>query len=94
MAHFALIDSSNVVLEVIVIDNSIIDNGDGTENEQAGKDFIANDLGLSGTWLQTSYNNNLRGMYAEVGGTYNSTHDKFVPAGGRLDSDGNYEQDI
>jgi hypothetical protein len=92
MAHFALINDNNEVLEVIVIDNSIIDNGDGTENETLGKDYINNTLGLPGNWLQTSYNNNLRGMYAEIGGTYDATYDKFIPISGRLNSEGEYEQ--
>jgi len=92
MAHFAQINDSNEVIEVIVIDNSIVDNGDGTENEQLGIDYINNTLNLSGTWLQTSYNNNLRGMYAEIGGTYDPNYDKFIPQNGRINSDGEYEQ--
>ena len=44
MAHFAQLDSDNNVLQVIVIDNAQIDNGDGTENEQAGINFITNIL--------------------------------------------------
>jgi hypothetical protein len=94
MAHFAKINESNVVEEVIVIDNSILDDGNGNEVEQQGIDFIVNDLGLSGTWKQTSYNNNLRGMYAEIGGTYDSTHDKFVPSNGILTAEGEYEEAV
>jgi hypothetical protein len=94
MAHFAKINDSDVVEKVIVIDNSILDDGTDTENEQQGIDFINNTLGLSGTWKQTSYNNNLRGMYAEIGGTYNSTHDKFVPQSGRLTAEGEYEEAV
>lgn len=94
MAHFAKINESNVVEEVIVIDNSVLDDGNGNEVEQQGIDFIVNDLGLPGTWLQTSYNHNLRGMYAEIGGTYDSTHDKFVPSNGRLTAEGEYEEAV
>lgn len=79
MAHFAQLDSDNNVLQVIVIDNAQIDNGDGTENEQAGINFITNILQLPDTWLQTSFNNNIRGQYAKVGGYYNAEEDKFYP---------------
>jgi hypothetical protein len=92
MAHFVKLSDSNVVEDVIVIDNSVLDDGSGSDNEQLGKDYIANDLKLSGNWIQTSYNNNFRGMYAEIGGTYNETFDKFVPANGMLDSEGNYQE--
>lgn len=94
MAHFAKINDINVVEKVIVIDNSVLDDGNGNEVEQQGIDFIVNNLGLSGTWLQTSYNNNFRGMYAEIDGTYNSEHDKFVPSNGRLTAEGEYEEAV
>jgi len=35
-------------------------------------------LGLSGTWLQTSYNGNFRGVYAGSGYTYDPVLDEFV----------------
>ena len=69
MAHFAEIDSNNKVLRVLVVDNS---------QEHRGQDFLANDLGLGGTWLQTSYNNNIRGKYAAIGDTYDSINDVFI----------------
>jgi len=46
MAHFANIDENNIVTNVIVIHN---------DYETNGKDYINNVLGLSGTWIQTSY---------------------------------------
>jgi hypothetical protein len=77
MAHFAKINSDNIVEEVIVIDNNVLDDGTDTENEQQGIDFIINTLGLSGTWKQTSYNGNLRANYAGIGYTYDATNDVF-----------------
>jgi hypothetical protein len=47
MAHFAEIDLDNIVTRVLVVDNSL---------EHRGADFLANDLGLGGNWIQTSYN--------------------------------------
>jgi hypothetical protein len=37
-----------------------------------------NGIGLSGTWLRTSYNNNIRGRYAGIGFTYDEATDEFV----------------
>ncbi len=47
MAHFAEIDDNNIVLQVLVV---------GNEDEHRGQEFLADDLGLGGTWIQTSYN--------------------------------------
>jgi hypothetical protein len=69
MAHFAEIDNNNIVLRVLVVDNSL---------EHRGADFLANDLGLGGTWIQTSYNNNIRKNYAGIGYTYDATRDAFI----------------
>jgi hypothetical protein len=68
MAHFAEIDSNNKVLRVLVIDNS---------QENRGQEFLANDLGLGGTWIQTSYNANFRNKFAAVGDVYNEELDIF-----------------
>ena len=70
MAHFAEIDSNNTVVRVLVVDNSL---------EHRGADFLANDLGLGGTWVKTSYNNNIRKNYAGIGYTYDATRDAFIP---------------
>lgn len=71
MAHFAEIDSNNNVLRVLVIDNS---------QEHRGQEYLANDLGLGGTWIQTSYNGNIRGKFAGAGDVYNPTLDRFETA--------------
>lgn len=77
MAHFARIDDNNIVEQVIVIsDNDCPD--PAPANEAAGQAFIANVLGLTGTWLQTSYNGNFRGVYAGSGYTYDPVADEFV----------------
>ena len=63
MAHFAQLDENNVVVTVNVINNSDCGGGDFPESEPIGQAFIAS-LGIAGEWLQTSYNNNFRGLYA------------------------------
>ena len=69
MAHFAEIDKDGFVLRVLVVDNS---------QESRGQDFLANDLGLGGTWIQTSYNANIRGKYAGIGDRYDKVKDEFI----------------
>jgi len=79
MAHFAEIDENNIVVRVLVVDN---------DNESNGQEFLAETLGLGGTWIQTSYNTfrgvhanggtPLRGNYASIGHVYNTELDAFV----------------
>ena len=76
MAHFAKIEDGNVT-DIIVVANPVLDDGSETENEQQGKDLIAQ-IGKDGTWVQTSYNNNFRKQFAVIGGTYNSEKDIFI----------------
>jgi hypothetical protein len=76
MAHFARIDN-NVVQQVIVISDDDCPDP-ALDNEQEGQAFIANVLGLSGEWKQTSYNGNFRGVYAGIGYAYDPALDEFV----------------
>jgi hypothetical protein len=66
MAHFALVNELNVVKDVINVSNEDCGGGDFPESEPIGQAFIAS-LGLTGTWLQTSYHANFRGAYAGPG---------------------------
>jgi hypothetical protein len=77
MAHFALVDETNTVREVIVIGNDDCGGGDFPASEPVGQAFIAS-LGLDGEWLQTSYHANFRGKYAGIGDTYDAELDEFV----------------
>lgn len=80
MAHFAEVDENNIVLRVLVVDDL---------HQSNGQEFLANTLGLGGTWIKTSYNthagvhNNggtpLRKNYAGIGYTYDSVRDAFIP---------------
>ena len=49
MAHFAKIDSNNIVTEVIVSEKDFINSG------KVGDEFL---------WVQTSYNGNFRKKFA------------------------------
>lgn len=70
MAHYAFLDSNNVVTEVIVGKN---EGEDGIDWEQWYGDFRGQ------VCKRTSYNNNIRKNYAGVGYTYREDIDAFVP---------------
>jgi hypothetical protein len=73
MAHFAEIDpNGGTVLRVLVVPN---------EQEHRGQEYMADDLGLGGVWVQTSYNaltNGFRKNYAGIGYIYDATRDAFI----------------
>lgn len=69
MAHWAEIDKNNIVLRVTVGDNS-------DPNGDEGYQWLVDNLG--GRWIKTSYNNNIRGIYAGVNYSYNEEEDIFV----------------
>jgi hypothetical protein len=79
MAHFAELDSNNVVLQVLVVGNDDITDANGMEQETLGVLFLQSLLGASSRWLQTSYNGNIRKNYAGVGFIYDGTRDAFIP---------------
>jgi len=76
MAHFAEL-INNTVVDVLVINNNDVDNLPFPESEPVGQSYILS-LGIQGEWLQTSYNNNFRGVYAGIGYTYDPVADVFV----------------
>lgn len=77
MAHFAELDSNNVVLRVIVVGNKDTADANGVEKEHIGAAFCERLFG--GNWKQTSYNGNKRKNYAGIGYTYDATRDAFIP---------------
>lgn len=76
MAHFAQINSDNVVTQVIVVSNDDCGGGEYPESDPIGAAFCQNLLG--GTWKQTSYNNNFRKRYAGIGYMFNEELDAFI----------------
>jgi len=72
MAHFAQVSETNTVTDVIVVNNETIENLPFPESEPIGQEFIAS-LGLPGLWLQTSYSNSFRGVYAGLGCHFDPT---------------------
>jgi hypothetical protein len=76
MAHFAELNGSNIVTQVIVIANEeLLDNG--VESEAKGIAFCQLLFGVNTKWVQTSYNGNIRKNYAGVGDIYDPIADIF-----------------
>ena len=66
MSHWAEIDENNIVLRVLVGNNSEPDEGEAFMNS------------LGGTWVKTSYNGNIRKNFAGIGYTYDAGRDAFI----------------
>jgi hypothetical protein len=77
MAHFAKLDENNVVITVVVVNNSEL-LVDGVESEAKGVEFLVSLFGES-NWKQTSYNATIRKNSAGIGYTYDSDRDAFIP---------------
>jgi len=88
MAYFAKLGTGNIIETVISINNSVITDSNGIEQEQLGIDFINNLYGTNDIWKQTSYNtiggvHKLGGIpfrknHAGIGYTYDSQRDAFI----------------
>jgi hypothetical protein len=76
MAHFAELATNNQVLRVVVVNNDVLLDENGVEQEQLGKDFCASLFG--GNWIQTSYNGSFRERFAGVADFYDAVNDVFV----------------
>lgn len=77
MAHFAELNTVNVVLRVLVVHNNEL-MVDGVESEDRGVKFLQSLFGAGTIWKQTSYNANFRGKYAGIGDVYNPDTDVFL----------------
>jgi hypothetical protein len=82
MAHFAKLNSTNTVVEVVVVSNDAINNLPFPESESVGIVFLESLFGKEEnvTWKQTSYNQNFRKNFGAVGYTYNDRLDAFIPS--------------
>jgi hypothetical protein len=78
MAYFAKLGTGNIVEQVISINNAVITDANGIEQEQLGVDFINNLYGTNDIWKQTSYNKTFRKNYAGIGMIYDQQRDAFI----------------
>lgn len=63
MSHYAKIEN-NIVTQIIVADQEFIDSGA---------------VGDPSSWIQTSYNGNIRKNFAGIGYSYDPVLDAFIP---------------
>jgi len=88
MAYFAKLGTENIIETVISINNSVITDSNGIEQEQLGVDFINNLYGTNDIWKQTSYNTYggihklggtpFRKNHAGIGFRYDQARDAFI----------------
>lgn len=71
MAHFAKLDESNTVTEVVVVNNS------DAPDEATGVAFLLSLFGPA-NWKQCSYNGNIRKQYPGISYTYDPVADVFI----------------
>ena len=88
MASFAKIGLNSKVIEVLSVNNEVLKDSNGIEQENIGVDFLTKLTGWA-IWKQTSYNTNggvhslggtpLRKNHAGIGYTYDEDKDAFIP---------------
>jgi hypothetical protein len=88
MTSFAKIGLNSKVIEVLSVNNEVLKDSNGVEQEVNGIDFLTKLTGWA-IWKQTSYNthggvhnNNgipLRKNHAGIGYTYDEDRDAFIP---------------
>ena len=69
MSNWAQIDENNIVLQVLI--------GDDTNGEEAAGQALKKSFG--GEWIQTSYTGRIRKIFAGIGDTYDPELDAFIP---------------
>jgi len=78
MASFAKIGLNNKVIEILSVNNEVLHDSNGVEQENIGVNFLTQSTGWA-VWKQTSYNGNIRKNFAGVGMTYDEDRDAFIP---------------
>lgn len=76
MANFAEIQNG-IVVRIVVISNDDIKDENGIEQEKFGIQ-LCNELVGPANWIQTSFNNNFRKQYGDMGFTYDPNADVFI----------------
>ena len=80
MAHFAELDSNNVVTRVVVVGNDVTTAAGplGSNDMHVDGETWCVNFFKGGNWKQTSYNSNFRKQYAGKGYTFDSAKNKFI----------------
>jgi len=78
MAHFARVNNG-IVQKIHVLNNNVITDKNGVEQEFLGQEFLANlHGGTPKEYIQCSYNGNSRGLYPGPGYKYDEELDEFI----------------
>ena len=78
MAHFAELNSNNVVINVFKVENVVITDENNEENESLGIAFLQGLFGSDKIYKQTSFNCNFRKNYARIGDIFDSSRNAFI----------------
>jgi len=79
MAHYAYLDSNNVVVKVLTgVDETVTQNGVGGSSEAWEQFYESQEWHAGLTCKRTSYNGNIRKQYAGIGFIYLPDADVFV----------------
>jgi hypothetical protein len=68
MSYFAELDENNIVINVVVGDDAL---------PEEGLHWITENLG--GKWVRTSYTGSIRKNFAGIGFSYDEGRDAFIP---------------
>jgi len=81
MAHYARVNSKNIVTYITPISNEIITDENGIEHEELALSHLYSTIpdSVGDRWIQTSYNNNFRKRYAGIGYIWDENLDAFIP---------------
>lgn len=75
MASFAQLNETNLVTQILVVNNDALDS---SNEEASGIAFLKSIFGEDTSWKQTSYNSKIRYNYAGIGYTYDPIDDAFI----------------
>lgn len=75
MASFAQLNETNLVTQVLVVNNDALDS---SNEEASGIAFLQSIFGEDTVWKQTSYNSSIRFNFAGIGYIYDEIRDAFI----------------
>ncbi len=81
MAHYARVNSNNVVTYVTTIPNEMITDENGVEHEERAISHLQSSIpdSVNDTWKQTSRSGSFRKHFAGIGFTWDETRNAFIP---------------
>jgi hypothetical protein len=78
VAHFVQLNETNIVTQVVVVNNNDVGNLEFPTSEPLGQNFLAIFYGDNFVWRQTSYSGSFRKNFAGIGYFYDEKRDAFI----------------